>query len=87
MKARDADVPAFTAVVSMRPAGVQFRTFTELADVMSEPSWLWQGYLAPGNLTLLTSVWKSGKGKIDVRSFYDKIGKEKRTQLVSETGR
>ncbi len=23
--------------------------------------WLWQGYLAPGNVTLLTSQWKSGK--------------------------
>ena len=23
--------------------------------------WLWQGYLAPGNLTLLTSQWKAGK--------------------------
>jgi hypothetical protein len=24
-------------------------------------SWLWQGYLAPGNVTLLTSQWKTGK--------------------------
>jgi hypothetical protein len=24
-------------------------------------SWLWQGFLAPGNVTLLTSQWKSGK--------------------------
>ena len=23
--------------------------------------WLWQGYLAPGNVTLLTSQWKAGK--------------------------
>jgi hypothetical protein len=23
--------------------------------------WLWQGYLAPGNVTMLTSQWKSGK--------------------------
>src|SRR3954449_13239151 len=23
--------------------------------------WLWYGYLAPGNVTLLTSQWKSGK--------------------------
>jgi hypothetical protein len=23
--------------------------------------WLWQGYLAPGDITLLTSQWKSGK--------------------------
>ncbi len=23
--------------------------------------WLWRGYLAPGQLTLPTSLWKSGK--------------------------
>ena len=23
--------------------------------------WLWRGYLAPGNVTLLTSQWKAGK--------------------------
>jgi hypothetical protein len=27
----------------------------------SDQDWLWQGYLAPGQLTLLTSLWKSGK--------------------------
>jgi hypothetical protein len=27
----------------------------------AEMSWLWQGYLAPGNVTLLTSQWKAGK--------------------------
>jgi AAA domain len=26
-----------------------------------EKAWLWHGYLAPGNITLLTSQWKSGK--------------------------
>jgi hypothetical protein len=26
-----------------------------------EPNWLWHGYLAPGNLTLLTGLWKAGK--------------------------
>jgi hypothetical protein len=25
------------------------------------PEWLWHGFVAPGNLTLLTSLWKSGK--------------------------
>src|ERR1051325_6318306 len=25
------------------------------------PPWLWHGSLAPGNVTLLTSQWKSGK--------------------------
>jgi AAA domain len=26
-----------------------------------DQQWLWRGYLAPGQLTLLTSLWKSGK--------------------------
>src|SRR6476661_3566588 len=26
-----------------------------------ETDWLWDGYLAPGNVTLLTSQWKAGK--------------------------
>ncbi len=26
-----------------------------------QKAWLWHGYLAPGNMTLLTSQWKSGK--------------------------
>src|SRR5271166_6225132 len=31
--------------------------------IMNEPAaqWLWQGFVARGNLTLLTSLWKSGK--------------------------
>src|SRR5438045_9789659 len=28
---------------------------------VSHLDWLWQGYLAPGNVTLLTSQWKAGK--------------------------
>jgi hypothetical protein len=27
----------------------------------ADTNWLWRGYLAPGQLTLLTSLWKSGK--------------------------
>jgi hypothetical protein len=34
----------------------------ELAATPQAPlDWLWHGLLAPGNLTLLTSLWKSGK--------------------------
>jgi AAA domain len=29
--------------------------------IAAEMNWLWRGYLAPGQLTLLTSLWKSGK--------------------------
>ncbi len=31
------------------------------AAVEARMTWLWQGYLAPGNITLLTSQWKTGK--------------------------
>ena len=30
-------------------------------DAAGEPSWLWHGLLSPGNVTLLTSQWKTGK--------------------------
>jgi hypothetical protein len=30
----------------------------------SAERWLWQGYLAPGEVTLLTSQWKSGKSTL-----------------------
>jgi hypothetical protein len=34
----------------------------ELESVAGGPTtWLWDGYLAPGNVTLLTGQWKSGK--------------------------
>src|SRR5947199_6978887 len=29
--------------------------------IISGVDWLWHGYLARGNLTLLTSLWKAGK--------------------------
>ena len=32
-----------------------------LDDLPDSVAWLWEGYLAPGNITLLTSQWKSGK--------------------------
>src|SRR5450755_3582489 len=30
----------------------------------AQPDWLWQGYLRPGAVTLLTSLWKSGKSTL-----------------------
>src|SRR5438876_140384 len=40
-------------------------TFGELGDIQSLPSptanWLWDGFLAAGKVTLLTSLWKTGK--------------------------
>src|SRR5688500_2294227 len=34
---------------------------SSLRSLPSGVPWLWQGYLAPGALTLLTSQWKAGK--------------------------
>ena len=31
------------------------------ATTPTSPDWLWQGFLAKGNMTLLTSLWKAGK--------------------------
>ena len=46
------------------PGVDEFRTL-RLRDLEREATpeidWLWQGYLAGGNLTLLTSQWKTGK--------------------------
>ncbi|MBI3410588.1 MAG: AAA family ATPase [Planctomycetes bacterium] len=33
----------------------------QLATAAKPVSWLWEGYAAPGQITLLTSQWKSGK--------------------------
>lgn len=42
--------------------GLSFRSFHEaLADAPPEPEWLWEGYLAPGSLTLLAGRPKVGK--------------------------
>jgi hypothetical protein len=38
---------------------------TDLTGVSARRGpWLWQGYVAPGSVTLLTSQWKSGKTKL-----------------------
>ncbi len=40
----------------------RYRLWAEQLDQQSQTvPWLWEGYLAPGNVTLLTSQWKSGK--------------------------
>ena len=37
------------------------KSLGQAAPFNGETNWLWRGYLAPGRLTLLTSLWKSGK--------------------------
>src|SRR5947209_11175184 len=46
------------ALTPSLPAGVWSH---ELSAASENIAWLWQGYLAPGNVTLLTSQWKAGK--------------------------
>ena len=45
------------------PPSSRFRlqSLGEPGPISSELTWLWRGLLAPGQLTLLTSLWKSGK--------------------------
>src|ERR1700731_2132831 len=39
----------------------RFQSLGEPASNPGKMNWLWRGFLAPGQLTLLTSLWKSGK--------------------------
>jgi hypothetical protein len=45
--------------VAGRFAGVWSGDLRQAAE--AEAGWLWEGYLAPGNVTLVTGQWKSGK--------------------------
>src|SRR5438477_9091261 len=58
--------------------------------------WLWHGYLARGNLTLLTSLWKAGKTTLLAGllqrlgtgdAFLDRPCAEARAVVVSEESR
>jgi len=46
-------------------SSITFETLWNLDDDNAkQPTWLWDGFLAQGNLTLLTSRWKSGKSTL-----------------------
>ncbi|MBV9125877.1 MAG: AAA family ATPase [Planctomycetes bacterium] len=62
--------PLPSGLVSPSPLEISARAFTmpplvwgsaNLAAAPAQVPWLWQGYLAPGALTVLTSQWKAGK--------------------------
>jgi hypothetical protein len=53
----DVSQPISPLVVGPHPVLTQ----QDLAKESVATDWLWQGYLARGNMTLLTSQWKSGK--------------------------
>jgi hypothetical protein len=46
-----------TTIEALSKGGI----FLDLASECAPPAWMWHGLLAPGKLTLLTSLWKSGK--------------------------
>src|SRR6267154_2518181 len=48
-------------VANERVRACRFLSMAELAAQASTTKWLWQGYLARENITLLTSQWKTGK--------------------------
>lgn len=55
----------FDSVALLAPPGAPTFELTALdqigARTRPDGGWLWHGFLAPGNLTLLTSQWKTGK--------------------------
>ena len=59
-----AEIPLASAARSVPATPSPFRALW-LTDLQTEArtpiAWLWHGYLAAGNVTLLTSQWKSGK--------------------------
>jgi hypothetical protein len=58
----DAEVATVGQHLSVADAGFLGQSLDDLrAAAVIETQWLWHGYLAEGNVTLLTSQWKSGK--------------------------
>ena len=46
---------------SSRCGAFRLQSLGGAESIAGAMNWLWRGYLAPGQLTLLTSLWKSGK--------------------------
>jgi hypothetical protein len=46
------------------PTGLQPKSFAKLAALPPEPDWLWQGFLAPGSLTMLAGHPFAGKSML-----------------------
>jgi hypothetical protein len=51
---------------AMRKAEIPPAIWDREVAALNPPSidWLWHGFLAPGNITLLTSLWKAGKATL-----------------------
>ncbi len=57
-------LPPIPSAPPPSPALSSLAGFWDMSQELAAPApidWLWQGYLAPGNVTLLISQWKSGK--------------------------
>jgi AAA domain len=46
------------------PSGLEPKSFAELKALAPEPDWLWQGFLAPGSLTMLAGHPFAGKSML-----------------------
>jgi hypothetical protein len=57
--------PPADALPTVRPPRTYVSlSYAELQPAEARRDWLWQGYLLPGAVTLLTSLWKSGKSTL-----------------------
>jgi hypothetical protein len=52
------------AVQRRKPTELKPKTFAELKALPEEPDWLWQGFLAPGSLTMLAGHPFAGKSML-----------------------
>ena len=58
MSPMPAPTPEF---LPLSPVGFDLLTAGELTAPLAGPAWVWEGYLAAGEVTLLTGPWKGGK--------------------------
>jgi AAA domain len=49
---------------ALKPAALEARSFAGLRELPPEPDWLWQGFLAPGSLTMLAGHPFAGKSML-----------------------
>ena len=47
-----------------KPAALKPRLFAERRELPLEPDWVWQGFLAPGSLTMLAGHPFAGKSRL-----------------------
>lgn len=60
-KAKSSSTQASTNEAPARAIAFFDRAVDEMQVARSDMAWLWQGYLAPREITLLTAMWKTGK--------------------------